>query len=232
MAISVDKVYKTVLSILNKESRGFLTPDEFNKIGEQVQLDILDQNFYEYNRAVIKHNAGRAVQDYGNIPEKIEQKLDPFFKTSSLALTTSAIALPSDLYKTIAVTFKNRTVQLEKINKNKLSYLLSSPLTKPSKSFPVYYQTDTQIVAEPTLTGNLTLDYIKIPDAPNWNYATDPTTGALTAQDPMTNFTLHESDRVSLILGILKYTGLVIADPGVIQAATAEENKTIQLENS
>jgi len=48
----------------------------------------------------------------------------------------------------------------------------------------------------------------------------------------MTNFTLHESDRVSLILGILKYTGLVIADPGVIQAATAEENKTIQLENS
>jgi hypothetical protein len=241
MAISVDKVYKTVLSILNKESRGFLTPDEFNKIGEQVQLDILDQNFYEYNRAVIKHNAGRAVQDYGNIPEKIEQKLDPFFKTSNLALTASAITLPSDLYKTIAVTVKNRTVQLEKINKNKLSYLLSSPLTKPSNSFPVYYQTDTQIVAEPTLTGNLTLDYIKVPVGPTWAYETDAN-GALTFSEntgvsvtPTTgkvDFVLHESDRVSLIIGILKYAGLVIADPGVIQAATAEENKTIQLENS
>ena len=29
MAISVDTVYKKVLAILNKESRGFLTPDEF-----------------------------------------------------------------------------------------------------------------------------------------------------------------------------------------------------------
>ena len=54
MAISVDTTYKTVLSILNKESRGFLTPDEFNKIGSQVQLDILEKNFYDYNRAVVK----------------------------------------------------------------------------------------------------------------------------------------------------------------------------------
>ena len=46
------------------------------------------------------------------------------------------------------------------------------------------------------------------------------------------DFTLHESDRVQLIIGILKYTGLIIADPVVIQAASGEENKTIQLENS
>ena len=31
MAISVDTVYKTVLLILNKEQRGYMTPDEFNK---------------------------------------------------------------------------------------------------------------------------------------------------------------------------------------------------------
>jgi len=72
MAISVDNVYKTVLSVLNKEGRGWLTPDEFNKIGAQVQLDILDQNFYDYNKAVVRHNAGRAIEDYGDIPEKIQ----------------------------------------------------------------------------------------------------------------------------------------------------------------
>ena len=33
MAISVDTVYKTVLLILNKEQRGYMTPDEFNKLG-------------------------------------------------------------------------------------------------------------------------------------------------------------------------------------------------------
>ena len=34
--ISVDTVYKTVLYILNKEQRGYLTPEEFNKIAIEL----------------------------------------------------------------------------------------------------------------------------------------------------------------------------------------------------
>ena len=103
MAISVDKVYKTVLSILNKESRGFITPDEFERIGVQVQLDILDQNFHAYNKAVVKHSRGFGVNDYGNIPEKIEQKIDPFFAQADITLTNGIGTLPTDLYKTINI---------------------------------------------------------------------------------------------------------------------------------
>jgi hypothetical protein len=236
MAISVDKVYKTVLSILNKESRGFLTPDEFERIGSQVQLDILDQNFYDYNKAVVKAAAGRAVEDYGNIPEKIQHKIDPFFAQADITLTNGIGTLPTDVYKTINISITNKTIQLEKVNKSKLSYLLSSPLTKPTTSFPVYYQRATDIIVEPALSdgswtlGNLLIEYIKTPVDVNWNHTVSATTGALTATDPMTDFTLHESDRVQLILGILKYAGLVIEDPAVIQAASGEETKLIQLE--
>ena len=126
MAISVDKVYKTVLSILNKESRGFLTPDEFERIGNQVQLDILEKNFHDYNRAVIKHYRGAGVNDYGNIPEKIEQKIDPFFKQADITLTNGIGTLPTDLFKTINISITNKTIQLEKVDKKSLSYLLSS----------------------------------------------------------------------------------------------------------
>ncbi len=230
MAISVDKVYKTVLSILNKESRGFLTPDEFNRIATQVQLDILDQNFHDYNRAVVKYNAGRAVDGYGNIPEKIEEKIDPFYKTSDLTLSSGKVNIPSDVYRMLNISITNKTVQLEKVNKKALSYLLSSPIAKPTSSFPVYYQTDTEIVTNPTLTGNITVEYIKIPSEPNWTYT--GSNGAYTFDDSNDQpFTLHESDRVQLILGILKYAGVIIADATVIQAASTEENKTTQLEN-
>jgi hypothetical protein len=233
MAISVDTVYKTVLSILNKESRGFLTPEEFNKIGSQVQLDILDQHFYDYNKAVVRHNAGRAVEDYGDIPEKIQQKIDPFYKTSNITLVAGKITIPSDVYKMINISTTDKLLQIEKVNKKNLSYLLSSPLTKPTTSFPVYYQTDTEFVTNPTLTGDLTVEYIKTPADPVWAYTQNASTGALTFDDSSdVPFTLHSSDQVQLILGILKYAGLVIADPTVIQAASAEENKTIQLENS
>ena len=39
--INVNTVYQTVLSILNKEQRGYLTPFEFNNLAQQVQLEII-----------------------------------------------------------------------------------------------------------------------------------------------------------------------------------------------
>ena len=57
MSVSVDTVYKTVLLILNKEQRGYMTPDEFNRIGSQVQREIFERYFediiskLEYSKA-------------------------------------------------------------------------------------------------------------------------------------------------------------------------------------
>jgi len=237
MAISVDNVYKTVLSILNKEGRGYITPEEFNRIGSQVQLDILDQNFHDYNRAVVKHTRGAGVNGYGNIPERIEQKIDPFYAFADITLSSGVGTLPTDLYRTISISISNKTLELEKVDKKTLSYLLSSPLTKPTTSFPVYYQRATDIIVEPALTdgswtlGNLKIEYIKTPADIAWAYASSGI-GVLTYNSSgSVDFTLHESDRVQLVLGILKYAGLVIEDPMVIQGASQEEAKKIQLEN-
>ena len=52
MAISVDTVYKTVLLILNKEQRGYMTPDEFNRIGTQVQRKLFEKCFEDLNQQV------------------------------------------------------------------------------------------------------------------------------------------------------------------------------------
>jgi len=52
MAINVNTVYQTVLLILNKEQRGYITPDEFNKTATQVQLDIFEQYFDNLNQQV------------------------------------------------------------------------------------------------------------------------------------------------------------------------------------
>ena len=50
MAVNVDIVYKTVLLILNKEQRGNLSPDEFNKVATQVQLEIFESYFDTLNQ--------------------------------------------------------------------------------------------------------------------------------------------------------------------------------------
>jgi len=245
MAISVDKVYRKVLAILNKESRGFLTPDEFNRISSQVQLDLLDKAFHDYNRAVARETMGRGAQGYGDIPKKIQDRIDPFYTTNSITLTNGVGSLPtvtvdsytrSNVYNIVRVTTQDNnslnTTEVDRVEKSKLSYLLSSSITAPSTTFPVYYITGTNINVNPSTLSSVSMDYISIPSDPVWNSEAD-SNGALTyTATGSTDFTLHSSSEVNLVLGILRYAGVIIKDPSVIQAAGQETATKVQQENS
>ncbi len=50
MAVNVDIVYKTVLLILNQQQRGYMTPDEFNKVATQVQLTMFEAYASDLNQ--------------------------------------------------------------------------------------------------------------------------------------------------------------------------------------
>jgi len=86
MAISVDQVYRTVLLIMNKEQRGYLTPDDFNKIGTQVQLEMFNEYFEELNQQT---RVPQNENEYANRVKNIEEKLAPF-KTIPTTVTYSS----------------------------------------------------------------------------------------------------------------------------------------------
>ena len=50
MAVSINTVYQRVLGILNKEQRGYVTPQEFNLFANQAQMDLFEQYFYDINQ--------------------------------------------------------------------------------------------------------------------------------------------------------------------------------------
>jgi len=182
MAINVNTVYKTVLSILNKEQRGFLTPDEFNKIAKQVQYQLLDLAFYEYNKMLNLDTFGRTNAGYADLPKKTKERIEAFYKTEIKTLTSGNLVLPNDIYKLIDLNIANKTISLEEIDKSELSYMLSSPLTKPTSDFPIYYKTTTSnggttIVVEPNTSDDISIDYIKTPTDPRFGYSRNATFG-------------------------------------------------------
>ena len=72
MAINVDTIYRTVLLIVNKEQRGYLTPDEFNKTATQVQLEIFDEYFEDLNQQIrLPENDSEYANRNKNLQEKI-----------------------------------------------------------------------------------------------------------------------------------------------------------------
>ena len=77
MAINVNTVYTTVLSILNKEQRGYITPDEFNKLATQVQLDIFENYFEDLNQQL---RVPQTESEYANRRKNIDNCIS-IFKT-------------------------------------------------------------------------------------------------------------------------------------------------------
>ena len=67
MAVNVDTVYQRVLTIANKEQRGYITPQEFNLLANQAQLEIFEQYFYDINQFNRRNGNNTEYSDMLNI---------------------------------------------------------------------------------------------------------------------------------------------------------------------
>jgi len=88
MAVSVDTVYQRVLAIANKEQRGYITPQEFNLLANQAQMEIFEQYFYDINQ--FEKVRGNSTE-YSDMVNLLEEKLS-IFKASqgSFAITQNS----------------------------------------------------------------------------------------------------------------------------------------------
>jgi len=236
MAINVNTVYTTVLSILNKEQRGYLTPDEFNKIATQVQLEIFESFFEDYNQYI---RMPKTNVEFASRMDHIREEFQVFEKNSSAsAVTNNVYTQPTDLHRFGSAFYEIGTSspELEIVSKRDYHQQRLSPLTQPTTNFPVaIYQEDKLTVypiATTPLVSDIGFNYIRKPLDVVWAYSSGslgqyvyeptntgtgiiPTTGSV-------NFEISESQQTEVILSILKYSGIVIRDPQIIQAAAQE----------
>tara|TARA_B100002019_G_scaffold24145_1_gene18308 strand:+ start:4707 stop:5504 length:798 start_codon:yes stop_codon:yes gene_type:complete len=255
MAINVNTVYQTVLSILNKEQRGLLTPEEFNNIGTQVQLEIYDSYFPDGDQANRKNQANQQNDtEWFNTFDNIEYKIEPFIVNeqwqqplgeSYWTLPTTNLGGRSVRHVgNVSATYRNQggvntpatawvqDSRCDKITYKDYQYITKSPLTQPDQQNPVYYFSSTQDnidnnLINPVLNiypnpSTVTSEVLLGPKDVAWNY----TVGALGQYEYAANgsvdFDLSTSEQNEVILRILAYAGIIIKDPQIIQAASAQ----------
>ena len=73
--VFIDTVYQRVLSIANKEQRGYITPLEFNLLANQAQLDIFEQYFYDKNLILRRPDFDT---DYSDVTHILNEKISVF----------------------------------------------------------------------------------------------------------------------------------------------------------
>lgn len=220
MAINVDTVYKTVLLILNQQQRGYMTPDEFNKVGTQVQLNIFEKYEDDLNQ---QYRMPQNDTEYANRVKNIEQKLQFFQRTGATAYVGPHFTLtPADIYRLGSVYYNGEELT-QYSQRNEITQLLLSPLTKPTTDFPVYlYEQDLLYLYPTTIQAGVTISYLKTPTDINWGYSVGALGQFLYNSAGSVNFELSVSEQTNVVTRILAYAGVIINDPTIIQVAAQE----------
>ena len=221
MAISVDTVYKTVLLILNKEQRGYMTPDEFNKIATQVQLETFENYFESLNQQLrVPDNDS----EYADRIKNIDEKIAIFKKYGDLTYDTNGyFTLPTELYRLGTVIYKDE-IEAQLVQRNDLLYVNQSPLTKPTEQYPLYLYEDNKLYLKPvTINSSISVSYVKKPADVIWNFEIPSGQNyyqyeASGSQD----FELDVSEQPEVIIKILLYAGVVVKDYNLVNLAAQQ----------
>ena len=175
MSINVNTVYTTVLTILNKEQRGYLTPFEFNNVANQVQLEIFEKFFEDYNQYT------RMPQTDVEFASRMDHIMEEFqvFETSANASntpTTNIYTQPSDLHRFGSASWNKGTNSppIEILTNKVYNQIKLSDLTQPSDNLPVAKYNKNQLTvfpdAPPYASSDVTFNYIRKPDLVRWGY--------------------------------------------------------------
>ena len=227
MAVNVNTVYQRVLAITNKEQRGYITPQEFNTIANQAQLDIFEQYFYDLNQF------GRVPgnqTDYADMLEILEEKISIFEKTG--ISVSGGTTLPTDLYRLGSILTNCPSCrEVEQITQKEWLYIQKSPIAQPTNEFPIYIRDNAGIKVYGTdnaqITSGVYANYVKIPAIVSW--AANSTTGLYNSA-ASTNFELHESEETELVIKILALAGIILKDNSVYAMASGEDTKNVSQE--
>jgi hypothetical protein len=251
MAINVNTVYQTVLLILNKEQRGYITPNEFNKLATQVQLEIFEKYFEDLNQQLRAPGFQDEYADrVDNIDEKISlfktyAKVSYYNESPSGLIEDPYFFLPQDVHRIGTIMYKGEQ-EVQSTDRRDYMNLYMSKLTRPTTNYPLYIQEGTVSPEDPLNPGVILCDdciriYVypeKINDKINISYIRKPanvvwnfTKGGLgqyihSTLAPNQDFEISNQEQTEVIIKILMYAGVVIRDPQIVQAAAAQSQAT------
>ncbi len=250
MAINVNTVYTTVLSILNKEQRGYLTPYEFNQVASQVQLDLFESFFQNLDDNL---KVPQTDFDYSNPLLNIDDEISTFKCLGDMpySLSTGVFSLPVTdtlsntnivyndaptasqfaFYRLGTITCLNpdsKRVEVERLQRDFFYKTALSDMTAPSLYYPVYlYESDSVVSILPGgvgtgITTGVQATFLRKPVNVAWGYTLGNVDQYVYAPGTSVDFELSSNNQTQIILEILKYAGVVVRDPQIVQAATAE----------
>ena len=240
MAVNVDAVYQTVLTIINKENRGYLTPEEFNRLAVLSQREIFESYFSKQAALSLAPNT---MSDFSSPMKALTEKIAEFETNVTINErdNDSFFEYPSDFYRLGVVTHSPAgemyPVVVDEVGHKEITYINLSHFTAPTEKQAVYVRHEGGIQCYPSDDENavvaIHVEYVRTPTDPVWGFnQTIFDDDGEVVYDPSesTNFELHPADYQDLVFKILSYAGVVIRDQEISGIGAQLDGKISQTE--
>jgi len=227
MSVKIDTVYQRVLALANKEQRGYITPQEFNLLANQAQMEIFEEYFYDQNKA--DRNLKNSTE-FSNVDEMLDEKISYLKKRTSIVLVGGVGNLPTSLYRLGMVQHKNESAEIEQLTEEELLYVNQSQLAKPNNLYSAFVRINSsQIKVYPTTVGGCDINFVGRPTEAKWGYVV-VNEKALYNATTSVDFDIHRAEESQLVYRILALAGITIAKPGLATYADGQTAITKQQE--
>lgn len=224
----INRVRNTVLSVLNKENQGYITPVQYNYYAKQAQTEIFVEIFKEYSDTVNKRNRGLVRTGHSNKLRQLETVIAIFSTESPLtySVVTELFSKPSDVFDPSVLYLEATGVHIDLVSNLEAKRLNRTLDCAPSLTYPIGVDMDGGYKIYPdTITAGVTMNYVRYPTDPNWTYL------GLSGGEPLFNqsatdyqdFELPDRYEYDLCVRILKLCGVEISKDEIVQFTKAEE---------
>lgn len=147
----INSVRNTVLSVLNKNNYGYISPSDFNLYAKNAQMEMYEEYFSNYNKTINYENARQSGTGYANIEKPIGETLEGFMVNS--ALTPAPLMF---YYAPSLTTTGYQYYMIEKILVNYSGYTLNSVTTNSAPNQLIDFSVD--FVAAGVIPGDIVVN--------------------------------------------------------------------------
>ena len=81
----INEVRNAVLSILNKNNYGYISPSDFNLFAANAQMELYEEYYSSYNKTINAENVRSSGTDYADIESPLAETLETFLVTDFIS---------------------------------------------------------------------------------------------------------------------------------------------------
>jgi len=232
----LDRLFKTVQELMNKEQLGSIKPLAFNLFAYNAIIINFNSLLVDVKVSVRKENWNLQGKFLADLSGKKKQLLEYYLTSTTIDGSPSKDGLDVIFNLTDDIEFVEEVlannIKIDKIDLQDYNLLRRNIYSPPTAKKPFCTKIGNKLKVLPITIDEIDITYLRTPKVPNWTYIDYQSRAMFNPlADDFEDLDIPESMFDDVLLSVLEQAGLKLRDRDVMQAINSEQSQDSISEN-